>query len=168
VLASWQRRAIMASAPTVGTYSEIVWLGAGWTAPTRPTVNRITALANGYSGGPEHACLLGALADHGLAAGFNDAGADTGRAGGTTCNACRARYSRSSPYFSACCINGFRRKRSPHRHQRASCEEQSPHSVAERRTFAVLTPHRGSTVRLCATGCFMHRRLRGECPHLQR
>jgi hypothetical protein len=29
-------------------YSEIVWLGAGWTAPTRANANRITGLPNSY------------------------------------------------------------------------------------------------------------------------
>jgi len=31
------------------TYSEIVWLGAGWTAPTRTNTNRTTGLPNSYA-----------------------------------------------------------------------------------------------------------------------
>ncbi len=30
------------------TYSEIVWLRAGWTAPTRANANRTTGLPNSY------------------------------------------------------------------------------------------------------------------------
>jgi hypothetical protein len=30
------------------TYSEIVWLGASWTAPTRADANRTTGLPNSY------------------------------------------------------------------------------------------------------------------------
>jgi hypothetical protein len=35
-----------------GTYSEIVWLGAGWTTPTRANANRTTGLPNSYRRSP--------------------------------------------------------------------------------------------------------------------
>ena len=38
------------------TYSEIVWLRAGWTAPTRANANRTTGLPNSYPGFPGAAC----------------------------------------------------------------------------------------------------------------
>ena len=36
--------------PLEGTYSEIVWLEASWTAPTRANANRTTGLPNSYAG----------------------------------------------------------------------------------------------------------------------
>lgn len=44
------------------------------------------------------------------------------------------------PHTSACRINVSRRKRSPRRRQRASCEARSPHSAAETPALAGLTP----------------------------
>ena len=60
-------------------------------------------------------------------------------------------------HVSACRINGSRRKRSPRRRQQALRDALSPHSAAERPTLAALTPHRGSTGSLCATGWSMQR-----------
>ena len=39
---------IQADTRTNRTYSEIVWLGAGWIVPTRVNANRITGLPNSY------------------------------------------------------------------------------------------------------------------------
>ena len=46
------------------TYSEIVWLGAGWTAPTRANANRTTGLPNSYAGNTAVPYLL--LGDPGI------------------------------------------------------------------------------------------------------
>ena len=52
-LAGWYLRdadgALTASTELRRTYSEIVWLGAGWTAPTWANANRTTGLPNSYA-----------------------------------------------------------------------------------------------------------------------
>jgi hypothetical protein len=45
---SWSEHLAAGGALTDRTYSEIVWLGAGWTAPTRANANRTTGLPNSY------------------------------------------------------------------------------------------------------------------------